>query len=342
LYDIVGEGVIVFSQGWIVPKESGTAAFSHRMDFTEFDHLAEAARDWDLRLQKLGMHPFWGRLDQVLLGRARVSRARFGSSLLQEGSSPPGMRTFGVPARSSEEYRWRNHRVTPELLLLFPRGGEFRSISGSGFDSYPISVAPDYLVEVAADLGVPENRLGTEGEVVRPRARDLESLRAHIRRVVDLASRGGSLEEPGVSGMVEEETAALLVWTLAGAEWLRPPRMRLRDEAIRKAEEVIDAVGTGPLQVRDLCSASGASWRTLNYAFQEKYGIPVKRYLTIRRLNGVRRDLLRGDDRTTVSFVAARWNFWHMGEFAGRYRQMFGELPSDTLKRSRGGRPGEA
>jgi len=325
-----------------VPEETGTSTVVERMDFQEFDHLAQAARDWDLRLQKLGADPFWGRLDQVILGRVRVSRARFGSALLQEGSSPPGMHTFGVPALGSEHYRWRNRQVTPELLLLFPREGEFQSISGSGFDSYPISIAANYLVEVAADLGIPEHRLRSEGEVLRPRKRDLASFRAHIRRVLDLASQDTLFEEPGVPGVVEEETTEMLVRTLAGAESLRPLRMRLRDRAIRKAEEVIHGVGTEPLRVRDLCSASGASWRTLDYAFQEKYGIPVKRYLTIQRLNGVRRDLLRCDDRTTVSGVAARWNFWHMGELAARYRQLFGELPSETLKRARGQLPGTA
>jgi len=333
---------IVFSQGWAVPEETGAPTVVERMDFEEFDHLAQAARDWDLRLQKLGTDPFWGRLDQVILGRTRVSRARFGSGLIQEGSSPPGMRTFGVPALDSEHYRWRNRRVTPELLLLFPREGEFQSISGSGFDSYPISVASNYLIEVAADLGIPERRLRSEGEVLRPRTQDLASFRAHIRRVLDLASQGTLFDEPGVPGVVEEETTELLVRTLAGAESLRPLRMRLRDRAIRKAEEVIHGVGPEPLRIRDLCSASGASWRTLDYAFQEKYGIPVKRYLTIQRLNGVRRDLLRCDDRTTVSGVAARWNFWHMGELAARYRQLFGELPSETLKRARGQLSGQA
>jgi len=341
-YKISVDNGIVFSQGWDVPEETGTSAVVERLEFEEFDHLAQAARDWDLRLQKLGADPFWGRLDQVILGRVRVSRARFGSALLQEGSSPPGMRTFGVPVLGSEHYQWRNRRVTPELLLLFPREGEFQSISGSGFDSYPISVTPDYLDKVAGDLGIAEQRLSPEGEVMRPRTRDLAALRAHIRRVLDLASQGTPLDEPGVPGVIEEEMTELLVRTLAGAESIRPPRMRLRDQAIRKAEEVIHAVGTEPLRVRDLCSASEASWRTLDYAFQEKYGIAVKRYMTIRRLNGVHRDLLRGDDRTTVSGVAARWNFWHMGELAARYRQLFGELPSETLKRARGQLSGQA
>jgi len=36
---------------------------------------------------------------------------------------------------------------------------------------------------------------------------------------------------------------------------------------------------------------------------------------------------------TTVSIEALNWGFWHFGEFARAYKECFGELPSDTLRR---------
>ena len=50
------------------------------------------------------------------------------------------------------------------------------------------------------------------------------------------------------------------------------------------------------------------------------------------RLNGVRRELRQG--RAAVQDVAARWGFWHMGQFSRDYKQQFGELPSVTLRRA--------
>ena len=83
-----------------------------------------------------------------------------------------------------------------------------------------------------------------------------------------------------------------------------------------------------------MCEASGASWRTLDYAFKERYGISPKAYLQTRQLNAVRRDLrASGPGGDTVRNVAARWGFWHMGQFARDYRKLFGELPSQTLGR---------
>ncbi|MCC7422651.1 MAG: helix-turn-helix domain-containing protein [Planctomycetaceae bacterium] len=34
-----------------------------------------------------------------------------------------------------------------------------------------------------------------------------------------------------------------------------------------------------------------------------------------------------------MASVALRWGFWHLGEFAGAYRTLFGESPVETLHR---------
>jgi AraC-like DNA-binding protein len=44
--------------------------------------------------------------------------------------------------------------------------------------------------------------------------------------------------------------------------------------------------------------------------------------------------LLAADGRTTtVSEIALKWGFYHMGRFAIRYKALFGESPSQTLVR---------
>ena len=43
------------------------------------------------------------------------------------------------------------------------------------------------------------------------------------------------------------------------------------------------------------------------------------------------------DDATTVTDTATKLNFFHFGRFSSQYRQLFGETPSETLRRARGG-----
>lgn len=55
------------------------------------------------------------------------------------------------------------------------------------------------------------------------------------------------------------------------------------------------------------------------------------------RLNRIRRDLATADEaERTVTVVSMRWGITELGRLAHRYREQFGELPSETLRRSRG------
>ncbi len=63
-------------------------------------------------------------------------------------------------------------------------------------------------------------------------------------------------------------------------------------------------------------------------------GLGPVAYLIRLRLHRVRQALLGATPgSTTVSATALDWGFWHFGEFSSAYKDCFGELPSDTLRR---------
>lgn len=79
------------------------------------------------------------------------------------------------------------------------------------------------------------------------------------------------------------------------------------------------------------------SRRTLQYSFETILGISPLRFLRVTRLNQVRRALAEAGEvgsGHTVTQISAEWGFWHAGQFAKDYKQLFGESPSDTLRRS--------
>jgi len=76
------------------------------------------------------------------------------------------------------------------------------------------------------------------------------------------------------------------------------------------------------------------SERSLEYAFKELMGITPVAYVTRLRLHRVRQALrVATHGTTTVTAEALRRGFWHFGDFARAYKECFGELPSDTLRR---------
>ncbi len=57
--------------------------------------------------------------------------------------------------------------------------------------------------------------------------------------------------------------------------------------------------------------------------------------MRVLRLNAMHR-ASRRNHGDTVHDIAVQRGFWHVCRFAIDYRQLFGELPSTTLKRARG------
>jgi len=91
----------------------------------------------------------------------------------------------------------------------------------------------------------------------------------------------------------------------------------------------------GNLKVSDLARQHSISERGLQNAFKSLFGFTPKLFMRQLKLNLVRHDLSQdvGPD-TTVSGIAHKWGFHHMGRFSRFYTELFEENPSETLRRS--------
>jgi AraC-like DNA-binding protein len=104
---------------------------------------------------------------------------------------------------------------------------------------------------------------------------------------------------------------------------------------VRAAEEYTLSRPDEAIYLTDLCRATRASERTLEHAFKTLLGITPVSYLIRLRLHRAREELLATPPRsTTVTAVALRWGFWHLGGFSRAYKDCFAERPSETRRRA--------
>lgn len=104
--------------------------------------------------------------------------------------------------------------------------------------------------------------------------------------------------------------------------------------AVRMALELIEAEPDRPWRVAELAQAAGVSARTLQESFRRDLGVTPLEQMRRTRMDRARRDLLTANPRTTsVTEIAARWGFFHVGRFSQAYRSAYAELPSETLAR---------
>ena len=99
-----------------------------------------------------------------------------------------------------------------------------------------------------------------------------------------------------------------------------------------KLENHIETHRSRPIMVSELSKIAVINERTLSRIFNKRFGISPKAYLNKLRLNGVRSDLKKySTTKLKVTDIANDWGYWHMGQFAADYKDLFGELPSETL-----------
>jgi AraC-like DNA-binding protein len=109
----------------------------------------------------------------------------------------------------------------------------------------------------------------------------------------------------------------------------------LSPRGVKRAIDYIHANLDAPITVADLVAVSGIAGRTLFEHFRAFKGVSPMRYLRERRFEQVRRALMSPLPDESVTAIALRWGFNHMGRFAIDYRACFGETPSSTLARAR-------
>lgn len=103
---------------------------------------------------------------------------------------------------------------------------------------------------------------------------------------------------------------------------------------VRKARAFIESNLHEDITLGDIAAATSVCSRLLQKAFAHHCGCSPMRFLTQTRLQRIREELERSTADTKIVDVMMQYGFTQGGKFAKEYQQLFGEKPSDTLKRS--------
>jgi AraC-like DNA-binding protein len=171
---------------------------------------------------------------------------------------------------------------------------------------------------------------------IRPPPALMHRLLSVHKSIVQLArDTPDILVRPEVSRALENELKHIALRCLAEGAAVEPTAgSRRRDGILARFEEVLEASPDRPLYLTEICAAIGVAERTLRASCEEHLGMGPIRYLTLRRMHLVRRALLRSDpSKATVTEIATDHGFWELGRFSVAYHTLFGEPPSETLRR---------
>jgi AraC family transcriptional regulator, ethanolamine operon transcriptional activator len=166
----------------------------------------------------------------------------------------------------------------------------------------------------------------------------LMPIKAYLTQLSSLIlSQPDTLRQPYFNQLVLEDFMPLFINSIPPVtqDILQPPSPMNRAKIVKQVEDYMMDHIDQPLTLKDICQAVYSSRTPVFSAFQEVFGLGPMEYLKVQRLHTVRRMLKVADPKTdSVTAIAQKYGFWSAGHFTRDYKQMFGELPSKTLKRA--------
>ncbi len=121
---------------------------------------------------------------------------------------------------------------------------------------------------------------------------------------------------------------------------LRGPVTAVSPHYVKRAIEFMWANASRPLSTAEIAAECGVSARALNSGFRRFKAMPMMAFLREIRLSAVREDLRDPSSVASIGEIAGKWGFTHFGRFSSEYEKRFGELPSQTRRRTVGAGPG--
>lgn len=269
-------------------------------------------------------------LRAVALGPVRLTRIGWGSDVAVE-SDHPGAWAVNVPRSGVLEARLGDRHVMsvdgqatvcpPDVRTRMTHWSADCAIVG-------MRIERDYLDrEVATLVGASTRAM--------PHQLDLRSGagQAWLSLVSSIGSQ--ALQDPRLVGdaPVASRLGAALTAALVLACY--PDEAGRHDLQPRIVTRVVDALEADPARqwtASDLAEVAGVGVRRLQQGFREHRGASPFAVLQDIRLRLAHTDLLSSPPDATVSDIAYRWGFTHLGRFASAYREHYGVPPSHTLR----------
>lgn len=293
---------------------------------------------WNMVHRQIEGGPFQGELLIAQLGGLQFSRVMFNRGIRSWGNSPKGTIAIAVPLSEPQLINWHGQPLSNHHVILQKSSNGIDYLRRGKFQQAIVTVDVALLMKSAELMNQPqiEQLVLDETITVQPDGTTLNRFKRYFQNLFAmLQQKPEHALKPAMQRFVCKRALPLILDMLSPIPEVAPLHASSRCKLMRQAEAILLENLDQPLTVQDLCAALHVSERTLRYGFQECFGTSPIAYLKAHRLNGVRRQLKASSgDRKTVTDIAIQWGFWHMGQFARDFREMFGECPSKTLRQS--------
>ena len=305
------------------------------IESSDFDELTEAQSGWDMQYRPICSSQFNGKLEVGQADGLQIDREQWSSSIEIAGTSSRQGIAIVLPLNlgESESYSSAGNKLTTESIELYDPGSNIDAVLKPGSSLISCVLSNDLM---SAQSNNPTATLiaekCTESRLINSTCTAVSELVQWLNAVLKVL-KSDDISYSNHQQLIDE-TILAVARTLSIGQAAQNLNIRRRYLLARRAREYMIERKLSPPSITEICNALHTSERTLHYAFNEVYGVSPKHYIKAQRLFAAYSDLQTAEPLVRISDIANHYGFLDMSYFAKYYREMFGELPSDTLDKS--------
>ena len=289
---------------------------------------------------RTGAHGFEARHNQIRLQQTAINVLSYGAEVEIDPGERGDYYLLQLPLQGRARVRCNDQEawVHPEVMSVLQPRARTRMVWSSDCAMVMLQV-PSQTLRAAwqADDGpLPALRL--------TRSRQDPAVAAWWQALGDMTR---NLHQHGAQWLRHPAAfAAMEGFLISGLDLLRPdgaadrqaaaPLAQADSSRLQRAVDHIHAHAHEGLTLAGIAAAACMSPRALEAAFRRRYDttpLAYARGVRLERVHQALQQAARAGDNTSVTDIALRHGFIHMGRFAAYYKQRFGCSPSASLRR---------
>jgi AraC family ethanolamine operon transcriptional activator len=308
--------------------------------FDDFHVHGASAPEWNQRYLQTSLGTMHSLLAEATTDRIHVFRKWMSERVVQQGCLPSGKICFALPlGKLAETPRMQGKEVREDSVFILRGGEEFTLQRPQGMELVAVTFELDDFRRLLDERPwAPPAHALLSRSVLRGPGRSLQRLRRDLLSLFDAPSKADPFEPETVPDAPASRVAFEALGELfnGAADSRQAVGSASASFLVAQCHRLVAASGDVPPSIAELCLRLRTSRRTLQDSFRQVADATPVHYLRCVRLNAVRRQLM--STRTaelSIAQAAADRGFGHLSHFTERYKALFGELPSQTLRDDR-------
>lgn len=308
--------------------------------FNDVHTHASAIPGWVQTYDQLGRGALSSTLNMASTGAFQMFQEVLNRQVVQRGRCPEGRFCLAVAEQEHFFGHTRGKGLTSSPVVVLLRDHEeFMLHTPDESTLWAANLSLEHFQELAdLHLSIPQNDIVRRASRVAVSSDTAAQLRTALNGVMKISRSAGQRESAQLvlDKIVDELMTNTFLDVFSGLSSCSSASRQSSSVSryiVRRCRDLLEDRICSPLSILDLCGALRVSRRSLQASFQRETGMSPLEYLRNLRLNAVRRRLITTSAaEVQIGDVASEMGFFHLSHFSRHYKELFGELPSETRR----------